>query len=89
MITALGLAAYKFSRTLITFSAGGRIHLVDHKYVRHADIGFAGMVGHLVTRAVRVGHHDRQVGLVEGEVIVSAVPQYDIHFLFSLAQNRS
>jgi hypothetical protein len=40
-----------------------------------------------VPGAVRVGHHNRQVGLVEGEVVVAAVPQDDIHFLFGLAQD--
>ena len=37
--------------------------------------------------AVRVGHHDRQVGLVEGEIVVAAIPQDDIHFLLGLAQD--
>ncbi len=38
--------------------------------------------------AVRVGHDDVQVGLVERQVIVAAVPQDYIGFLLGLAQDR-
>ena len=65
----------------------GSIHLIDHEDIRCADVGLAGVVAHFVPGAVRVSHHDLQVGHVEGEIVIPAVPQDDIHFLFSLAQD--
>jgi len=40
-----------------------------------------------VARPQGVGHHDLQVGLVEGEVVVAAVPEDDVGFLLGLAQD--
>ena len=45
------------------------------------------MVAGLVAGAMRVDHHDVQVGLVEREVIVSAIPEDDVGLGFRLAQD--
>ncbi len=65
----------------------GGIHLVDDKYIGHAGGCFTRVIFHLVARTVRIGNHDGQIGLVEGDVIVAAIPQDNIRFLFGLAQD--
>ena len=53
----------------------GGVDLVDDDDVRAAQVGLAGVVAQLVARAQRVRHDDRQVGLVERQVVVAAVPE--------------
>jgi len=43
------------------------------------------VVGDFVSGPVRIGDNDLQIGNIEGEVIIAAVPQDDIHFFFRLA----
>ena len=65
----------------------GRVHLVEDDDVGPAEVRLSGVIEHLVARPQRVGHHDLQVGLVEGEVVVAAVPEDDVGFLLGLAQD--
>ena len=36
---------------------------------------------------VRIGHHDLQVRNIEREVVVSTIPQDNVHFLLGLTQD--
>ncbi len=54
-----------------------------------AEVGFAGVVGRLVTGPVRVGHHDLEVGPVEGQVVVAAIPEDDVGLFLGLGQDRA
>ena len=65
----------------------GSVHFVDDEYIGSTDVGLTRVVSFLVTGAVRVGNNDLQVGDIEREVIIPAIPEDDIHFLFSLAQD--
>ena len=40
----------------------GGVHLVDHDHVRAPEVGLAGVVAALVAGAVRIRHHDLEVG---------------------------
>ena len=65
----------------------GGIDFVDDEEVGHAGVGFPGVILHLVTGAVRVGHHDVKIALVERDVVVAAVPEDDVGLFLGLAQD--
>ncbi len=64
------------------------IHFVDHKHIRHTHVGFAGIVTQLMSRPVRISNHDKHIGHIEGEVVVTAIPQHNIDLLFRFTQDR-
>ena len=65
----------------------GGVELVDDEDLGPAEVRLAGIVEHLVAGPVRVDDDDLQVGLVEGEVVVAAVPEDDVGFLLGLAED--
>src|SRR4029453_8086144 len=56
----------------------GLVDLVDDQHVGRPGVGLAGVVAGLVPGPQRVGDHDVQVGTVERQVVVAAVPQQDL-----------
>ncbi len=60
---------------------------VDDDIIRHAQIGFTGMIGDFVTGAQRIDDHEVQVRSKEGHVVVAAIPKDDVRLLFRLPQN--
>src|SRR5581483_10278306 len=50
-------------------------------------VGISGIVSEFVSGTMRVGNHDLQVGNIKGRVIVAAIPQDQIGFLLSLADD--
>ena len=65
----------------------GGIHLVDDDDIRDPQVGFAGVVEQFVAHAQRVGHDDVQIRLVEGRVVIAAVPDDDIGLGLRLCQD--
>ena len=63
------------------------VDLVDDHHIGHADVDLARVEVHLVAGAERVGYGDEQVGLVEREVVVAAVPQDNVGLRLGLAQD--
>mgnify|MGYP001764657662 CR=1 FL=1 len=59
----------------------GFVNFIDDKHIRHTDVCFARKVFRLMPGAVRVGNHNQQVGGIEGEVVVAAVPEDDVGLL--------
>ena len=57
---------------------GGLVDLVDDQHVGGPGVGLAGVVAGLVPGPQRVGDHDVQVGTVERQVVVAAVPQQHV-----------
>src|SRR5512134_1765387 len=66
----------------------GRINLVDHDDVRHPEVRLARVIRQLVAHAQRIGHDDVEIGLVEGQVVVAAVPQHHVRLVFGARQDR-
>ena len=66
----------------------GGVDLIDQHHVGHAQVGFTGIIKQLVSRAVGIDHRDVQVGLVEGQVVITTVPHNHIGFLLRLAHDR-
>ena len=64
----------------------GRINLVDDDDISHQQVVLARIVRNLVARTMRVNNSDGR--LVEGHVVISAVPQDDIGLLLSLANDH-
>ena len=56
----------------------GGVDLVDDDDVSHAGDDLTRIVAHLGTGTQRVGNADGQIGNVEREVVVTAVPQHDV-----------
>src|SRR5665647_1219438 len=67
--------------------AVGGVDLVEHDHVGETDVDLAGVVHQAVAGTMRVGDGDVQVGLVEAEVVVAAVPEDDVGFLLGLAHD--
>lgn len=65
----------------------GGIDFVQHEGICHADVRLAGIVGELVTRAMRIGDHDVQIGDEEGQIVVAAIPQDDIRLVFGAGED--
>ena len=63
------------------------VHLVDDADVRHAEVRLARVVAQLVPWAVRIDDDDVEVGLDERRVVIAAVPQDHVGFLFRRAQD--
>ena len=67
--------------------AVGRVDLVEDDGVGEPQVDLAGVVHEAVAGTVRVGDGDVQVGGVEAEVVVAAVPEDDVGFLLGLAHD--
>ena len=67
--------------------AVGGVDLVEHDDVGEPQVDLAGVVHEAVAGTVRVGDGDVQVGGVEAEVVVAAVPEDDVGFLLGLAHD--
>src|SRR6476469_1060377 len=65
---------------------GSAVFLVDDDHVSHSHIGLARVILQFVARPERVYDHDLQVRLVEGEVVVAAVPDNNVGLLLGLSQ---
>ena len=63
------------------------IYFVNHKGICQNHICRARIVRNFVTGSMRVSNNDCVIGFVEGEIIISTIPQHDIHFFFSLTKN--
>ena len=63
------------------------VHLVDDADVRHAQVRLARVVAQLVSGTVRIDDDDVEVGLDERRVVVAAVPEDHVGFLFRRAQD--
>ena len=73
--TAFGAMRWMLSPQDLQLLRAGGIHLVDHHHVGHPQVRLAGIVAHLVAGPQRIDHHDLQIGLIEGHVVVAAVEQ--------------
>ena len=65
----------------------GGIHLIDDEHIGAAEVDFTGIVAELVTGAMRIEHHDGQVRVIERCIVVAAVPENHVSFLFCLTKN--
>jgi hypothetical protein len=63
------------------------INLVDHEHVGAAQVDLAWIVGKFVAGTMGIDHHNFEIRLVEGRVIVAAVPENHVGFLLRLVQN--
>ena len=66
----------------------GLVDLVDHQDIGHSGVELARVVAGLGVWSERIDDGDEQVGLVEREVVVAAVPQHHVGFLLGLAEDR-
>ena len=57
---------------------GRGVDLVDDNDVGQAQVHLAGVIGQFVARAVGVGDGDREIGAIEGVVVVATVPDDDV-----------
>ena len=62
------------------------IDLVDQDRVGHPNVGLTWVIGALVARTQWIGDRDVDVGSVEGQVVVAAVPEQ--HVAFPCARSR-
>ena len=85
---AVSTSAPGLSSAMVASTAPARpgrpIDLVDEDDVRHAQVGLARVVASLVAGAQRVDHDDVEVGAVEGQVVVAAVPEDDVRLRLGL-----
>ncbi len=65
----------------------GRVHFVDDEHVCQSHVGLARVISIFMSRAVRVRDNDLQIRDIKGEVIITAVPQDNVRFLFRLAED--
>ncbi len=86
---ARGLSSRTEASTALDVGRPRRVALGDDDDVSHPDVGLAGVVCRLVAGAQRVGQHDVQVGHVERQVVVAAVPEDDVGLLLGLRRIRS
>ncbi len=63
------------------------IDLVEDDDIGVAHVEFARIVANGMVGAQRVHHGNEQVGLIEGQIVVAAIPNDNVGFLFGLAQN--
>ena len=56
----------------------GRIDLVQDNHIGNTDVDFAGIVAQLSARPVGIRDRYHEVGFVEREIVVPAVPQNDV-----------
>jgi len=61
-----------------------RVDLVDDDDISLPEIGLAGIVREFIAGTQRIGNGDLEVWNVEREVVVAAVPDDDVRFLFCL-----
>ena len=87
MTCALGLCSAMFWRTVLMPSGSAVSTLLMMSTCGAAEVDFAGIVGQLVSGAMRIEHHDVEIGTIERSVVVAAVPQDDVAFLLRLAQD--
>ena len=76
-----------FSMTLSTPGLRGGVHLVDDEDLGPAEVRLAGVVEQFVAGPVGIDDDDLEVGFVEGEVVVAAVPEDDVGFFFGFAED--
>jgi hypothetical protein len=66
---------------------GGTVDLVDDADICHPQVGLTRVVAELVARPMGVDDHDVQVRADERGVVVAAVPEDDVGFLFGGSQD--
>ena len=59
-----------------------RIHLVDHRDMRHEQVGFARVVEQFMSYPVRIEQNDMNIRLIKGRIIVAAVPYNHVRLFF-------
>ncbi len=83
----LGIELFRgASRQFQSLEAHGA-DFVDHHDVRHAHVGFAGMVPAGVIGPVWIDHDDQEIRPIERQVVVPAVPDDDVRLLLRLPQD--
>src|SRR5690606_36921922 len=65
----------------------GRVDLVDHHHIGHADVGLARVVAGLMAGTVWIDDGDGEIRTVKGEVVVAAVPNEDVRLGLGLLQD--
>ncbi len=82
-----GVDLAQIGQDLVHAFGRGRVHLVQDEDVGPAEVGLAGVIEHFVARPQGVGHDDLEIGFIEGEVVVAAVPEDDVRFLLGFAED--